>query len=90
MVRIIRHHEGAILALVYSHDRRRLFSAGAEGIVRIIDAESDEVQQQWKAHDDWIYAMALSPDGKLLATGDWAGRVRMWDVTARVARQLEQ
>jgi len=80
MVRIVRSHEGAILALAYSLDGSKLFSAGSEGIIRIIDSESDSVRQQLKAHEDWIYAMALSPDGQTLATGDWAGTVKLWNV----------
>jgi WD40 repeat protein len=88
MVRIVRQHEGPILALAYSRDGAKLFSAGAEGIVRVIDADSDTIQQQWKAHDDWIYSLALSPDGKVLATGDWSGHVKLWDVQTEAARAL--
>jgi WD40 repeat protein len=34
-------------------------------------------------HDDGVRALAFSPDGKLLATGDGAGVVKVWDATAR-------
>jgi len=33
-------------------------------------------------HDDWVSAMAVSPDGKLLVTGDYASRVIVWDTAA--------
>jgi WD40 repeat protein len=79
MVRIVRGHAGPVLAVLYSRDGTCLFSAGTEGVVRVIDAESDRVLRSWKAHDQWIYSLALSPDGKILATGDWSGRVRVWD-----------
>ena len=80
MVRIIRKHEAPIFALAYASDRSKLFSAGAEGIVRVLDADSDQVLYEFKAHDEWIYTLATSLDGKWLATGDWAGNVRLWDL----------
>ena len=80
MVRIIRGHEGAIFSVCYTPDGSRLFSAGAEGIVRVIDADSDRIEGQWKPSADWIYTLAVSPDGKSLATGDWAGSVKLWRI----------
>jgi WD40 repeat protein len=75
MMRIVRGHESPILALVFTPDGRSLFSAGQEGIVRQIDAESDAVLSEWQASSDWIYGLAISPDGHHLATGDGAGHV---------------
>jgi WD40 repeat protein len=86
MVRIVRKHEGPVFAVVFSRDGSRLFSAGKEGFVRVIDAESDEILEQWRASDDWIYSLALSPNGATLATGDWVGQVKLWDVTVIPAR----
>ncbi len=80
MVRIVRHHDGAVLALAFASDGRSLFSAGKEGLIRRIDADSDEILGEWRASSDWIYSLALSPDGKTLATGDWSGTVRRWSV----------
>jgi WD40 repeat protein len=33
-------------------------------------------------HDDWVSAMAVSTDGKLLITGDYAARVIVWDAAS--------
>ena len=85
MVRIVRRHDAPALALAYAPDGKTLFSAGVEGVIRIIDADSDQVLFEWTGHDDWIYNVAVSPDGKRIATGDWAGSVRMWEVRSNVA-----
>jgi WD40 repeat protein len=64
MVRIVRGHDGPIFAAAYSMDGARLYSAGKEGIVRAIDADSDQVLHSWAAHDDWILDCNKS-DGQL-------------------------
>jgi WD40 repeat protein len=80
MVRIIRGHDGPALTALYSRDGAKIYSAGAEGVIRAIDADSDEILHSWRAAPGWIYSLALSPDGKTLATGDWRGIVRRWDL----------
>ena len=79
LVRIIRGQEGPVLAVAWSPKQPRLYSAGTEGIVGIIDADSDQLLYQWQAHQDWIYSLAVSADGTRLATADWAGVVKIWD-----------
>ena len=86
MVRIIRKHEGSIFALAYAPDGSKLFSGGAEGVIRVIDADSDQILSEFNAHDDWIYAVAASPDGKWLATGDWRGNAKTLGPSAEGAK----
>jgi hypothetical protein len=88
MVRIVRQPEGTILALAYSRDGSRLFSVGSERVVRVIDGESDTILQKWKAHDDWIYSLALGPNGKILATGDWQGIIKLWGASSDAIRPM--
>ncbi len=81
MVRIVRHHEGPVFTVAWHPQGDRLFSAGQEGIIRIIDADSDRILHSWKASDDWIYRLAVSPDGNRLATGSWQAVVKVWNLT---------
>jgi len=79
MVRIVRQHHGPILSLAWMPDATALFSAGSEGVLRRLDAESDQVLAEWRGADDWILALAVSPDGTRLASGDASGQIRIWD-----------
>ena len=33
-----------------------------------------------EGHHDWVYSLAISPDGKTLASGAWDGELRLWNV----------
>jgi WD40 repeat protein len=83
MVRIIRQHRGPVFSLAYAPEGQSVFSAGKEGIIRRFDADSDTLRSEWPAHTDWIYALAISPDGSKLASGDWTGAVKLRDLGAQ-------
>jgi len=78
MVRIVRGHDAAILALAYTPDGRQIYTADAAGRVRHIDAGSDQVLGSWSASEDWIHALAVHPRNEWIATGDAAGKLRLW------------
>ncbi|RYD25164.1 MAG: WD40 repeat domain-containing protein, partial [Verrucomicrobiaceae bacterium] len=49
------------------------------GVVRVLDTGSGRILRSWTAHADTIYAMALSHDGKHLATAGGDKLVKLWD-----------
>jgi WD40 repeat protein len=89
MVRIIRQHEGPIFTLAYSPDGASLYSAGKDGIVRRFESDGDTVTREWPASTDWIYAIAIDSEGSKLATGDWSGVVRLWDLKSSSPKKQE-
>jgi WD40 repeat protein len=80
MVRIIRQHRAPVFALAWAPDGHSLFTAGKEGIIRRFDGDSDTLLSEWPSHTDWIYVLAISPDGSKLASGDWAGNVQLHEL----------
>ena len=80
MVRIVRGFAAAPFAVVYARDGKSIFTAGRDGVIRRVDAESDAILEQWQAHEDAILSLAVSPDGSTLASGDWSGKVKLWKV----------
>jgi serine/threonine protein kinase/WD40 repeat protein len=52
--------------------------------VRVMDLATGQERWERKATDDYILALALSPDGKTLASGEGysASVIRLWDVTS--------
>ena len=47
--------------------------------MRFWDITTETPMHVCKGHINWVLAMSWSPDGKLLASGDKAGHVMVWD-----------
>jgi WD40 repeat protein len=72
--------------IAFSPDGRLLAaSAGTstgEKVVRLWDVAARRVRATLAGHQDVVYFLAFSPDGKTLATGSWDGTVRLWHVAS--------
>src|SRR5262245_25549426 len=79
-------HTGAVAALAFSLDGRRLVSASYD----LLDSPGDSTVRFWEAapdatlpvltgHTNYVYPVAYSPDARLIASGDWDGAVCLWD-----------
>jgi WD40 repeat protein len=80
LVRKLERQQGAIFALAWSPDGKRIAVAGASPEVTLYDADTGERTATCKGHPAGIYALAFTPDGKSLATGGFDGQVRVYEV----------
>lgn len=78
LVRQLAVQDGAIFALDWSPDGKRVAVAGAGPIVNIYDAETGLPVASCNGHTAGIYAVAFSPDSTHLATGGFDGQVRLY------------
>ena len=37
-------------------------------------------RRKLQGHNDWVYALAITPDSKTVASGSWDGEVRLWNL----------
>jgi WD40 repeat protein len=73
-------------SLAFSRDGKRLAAAGSDAVVRLWDPATGELVREFKGHIGGLYAVAISSDGKIVASaggGDGTApghnEVRLWD-----------
>lgn len=73
-------------ALCFSSDGKFLATAGEDHIVRLWDIDTGKVTREMKGHQSELYAIAFSPDDRLLASGGGSSHgssdyeIRLWEV----------
>ena len=50
----------------------------ADKVVHILKPSGTSIRKL-NGHQDWIYSLAISRDGKTIASGSWDGDVRLWN-----------
>jgi hypothetical protein len=57
-------------------------TCGADRTVRVAKAEDFKAVKTFNGHTDYVYALAVSPDNDLIASGSFNGEVKVWKLSA--------
>jgi RNA polymerase sigma factor (sigma-70 family) len=75
-------HEGFSSAAVFTQDGKAVISAGVDGVVHMWDAATGKRLQRLSVKSP-LGSLAISPDGKTIAVGDWRGEgIRLIDTAS--------
>nr|WP_042179802.1 helix-turn-helix domain-containing protein [Kibdelosporangium sp. MJ126-NF4]CEL14036.1 High-affnity carbon uptake protein Hat/HatR [Kibdelosporangium sp. MJ126-NF4]CTQ88402.1 High-affnity carbon uptake protein Hat/HatR [Kibdelosporangium sp. MJ126-NF4] len=86
----IQAHTGAVSQVAFLPDGT-ITSAGRDRAVALWDPARRSRIATLTGHDTWIKAMAVTPDGRIAATGGDDKRVVLWDIaTRRLIASLDQ
>ncbi|MEL7408726.1 MAG: WD40 repeat domain-containing protein [Cyanobacteria bacterium J06558_2] len=69
---------GMVLTVDISKDNHYLVTGDCEGYVRVWDISTGEQVAESREHQDWVWVVRFSPDGKVIASGSDDGNVRIW------------
>ena len=87
LAREITELEGRATAVVFAPDNQSLYTAdgvaATSGVVRQWKLEDGARLAEWRAHADTIFSLAISGDGKKLATAGGDQVVKVWDLAER-------
>ena len=78
---VLKGHEGAVLAVAFDAEGRRIVSGGEDNVARVWDLDGKELARL-AGHQDGVTAVAFSPDGARVATGSLDTTVRLWDAAS--------
>jgi hypothetical protein len=73
-------HGGGIFKLFRHPKKPLLMTCSADHTVRTWNADNGGAVKALSGHKDYVYAIALSPDGNRIASGGFDGEVNVWQV----------
>jgi WD40 repeat protein len=71
--------------VAFSSYGKLLITGHNDGSMTIWSAETGSILKQFKAHDGWVETIAVSPDGRGLASGGPYGKVKYWNLAKILA-----
>ena len=88
----------AVYCLAWSADGKQIVSGSFDRTLKLWNVADGKLIREFKAyedkkfekgHRDSVVSLALSPDGKMLASGDWDHSIKIWNVAdGSVVRDL--
>ena len=85
---VLRFHEGALNAVAFLGDGR-IATSGEDGRIAIWQKGQDTPADVLIGHGAPVVQLAVSPDGKTLASASWDGTARLWPLAGGAPRVLE-
>ncbi|KAG1818670.1 WD40-repeat-containing domain protein [Suillus subaureus] len=80
-------HEERIWDFVFLHDNIHIVSSSEDGIMRKWNCKTGfAVGKPWKGEGGDIYALSLSPNGKMIACGRVDGSVQRWSTNGEMIK----
>jgi WD40 repeat protein len=91
-VRTLSGHTGSVRSVAFSPDGRLLASGSCgqrdsrdfciQGEIKLWDVASGREVRSLTGHTNWVYSVAFSPDGRLLASGSADETIKLWEVAS--------
>jgi len=70
-------HQGAIRTLAVTAEGNVL-SAGNDRVIRLWSGATGELIREYQGHENYVFSLAVHPDGKSFVSGDLFGKVHQW------------
>ena len=82
-------HTDIVRDLVFDSSSTRLFTASDDSTIKIWEVASGRLLGTWAPHVGKVLGLAMSPNGKWLASAGTTGRTVIWDLGGRQVAELK-
>ncbi len=76
-IREIGGFGGTVFKLRYTPDGQTLLACSADKSISVFSVKGGQTRK-FQGHNDWVYTLAISRDGTVVASGSWDGEIRLW------------
>ena len=81
-------HQGTVLSISFSPNRKYLATASTDGTAMLWDL-SGNLLAHFKGHQGWVNKVSFSPNGQYLATASDDGTAKLWDLSGNLLAQFK-
>jgi WD40 repeat protein len=74
-------HDGWVRVLAAAPDGN-LLSAGNDRVIRLWSGQDGKPIREFSGHQNYIFSLAVAPDGKTFVSGDLFGKANQWDLAS--------
>jgi WD40 repeat protein len=82
LIRTFRGHGNRVNGVAISADGKSVISASWDGMIRVWNSETGELNHEMRGHTAAIMSVTLSLDGKRALTGSADRSMRLWDLNS--------
>ncbi len=82
---LLKLSDKSLRCLALHEERGELAVGGSDWQLRVLDADTLALRQQWEGGTNSVFTAAYSPDGQRLSTAGRDAHLRTWDVAANYA-----
>lgn len=86
LAKTIKAHDGAVLALAYSAQRKTLVSGGQDSLLKLWSTESLTMSHRLRGHKAPVSGLSVGKDGQFVVSGAWDQTIRIWNL-AELAKE---
>ncbi|KAG1829225.1 WD40-repeat-containing domain protein [Suillus subalutaceus] len=77
-LRTFKGHQNGVTAVAVFSDKRRMVTASYDRTLRLWDLKTGAVLKKMEGHSSDVFALTVSRDGQMIASGDSIGEVIAW------------